>query len=328
MRSLRLTSRATACTLAAAMARGATASARGADKVPITTSSDEARGLYLKGRDLAEKLRATDARTCYERAVAKDPDFALAHIGLANTAPTTKAFIDSVGRAVALAPRVSEGERHIMMAADAGLKGNALAVVSHDTDLVRLFPNDERAHALLRNIYFGRQEYDAMGGDLVLMGDVLREAGRLDDAAKKYDEAVAVVSAAQVPDEMKAANRRNNVRACTPRHREKRPGVRKARTAQYAQLVESRKVPFELRQLHELNGSIALAGKRATAAVQELKQANQQDPRILYLMVVALRRVVMRRMPRRSRQRRGSSTSVVQRRLRPGQGVEDRQSVH
>ena len=48
-------------------------------------------------------------------------------------------------------------------------------------------------------------------------------------------------------------------------------------------------MPFELRQLHELNGSIALAGKRATAAVQELKQANQQDPRILYLTAVALR---------------------------------------
>ena len=38
-----------------------------ADKIPITTSSAEARQLYLKGRDLAEKLRATDARRFYEQ---------------------------------------------------------------------------------------------------------------------------------------------------------------------------------------------------------------------------------------------------------------------
>ena len=40
--------------------------ARAADKVPITTSSAEARKLYLEGRDLAEKLRATDARVRFE----------------------------------------------------------------------------------------------------------------------------------------------------------------------------------------------------------------------------------------------------------------------
>src|SRR5687767_12657953 len=42
------------------------------DKIPITTSSEEARKLFVQGRDLAEKLRATDARKFYEQAVAKD----------------------------------------------------------------------------------------------------------------------------------------------------------------------------------------------------------------------------------------------------------------
>ena len=45
------------------------------DKIPITTSSQEARKLYLDGRDLLEKLRATDARRLFEQAVAKDPEF-------------------------------------------------------------------------------------------------------------------------------------------------------------------------------------------------------------------------------------------------------------
>ena len=84
-----------------------------ADKIPITTSSAEARQLYVKGRDLAEKLRATDARRFYEQAVEKDKNFALAYVGLANTSGTTKEFIDAVTRATSLASGVSEGERHI-----------------------------------------------------------------------------------------------------------------------------------------------------------------------------------------------------------------------
>ena len=53
--------------------------AASATKIPITTSSDDARQLYMKGRDLAEKLRATDARRLYEQAIVKDPNFALAY---------------------------------------------------------------------------------------------------------------------------------------------------------------------------------------------------------------------------------------------------------
>ena len=99
-----------------------------AGKIPITTSSTEARDLYLKGRDLAEKLRATDARRFYEQAVEKDKNFALGYVGLANTAPTTREFIDAVERASALAGSVSEGERHMIGGLDKGLKGDPAGV--------------------------------------------------------------------------------------------------------------------------------------------------------------------------------------------------------
>src|SRR5689334_14041290 len=93
-----------------------------ADKVPITTSSEEAKELYLKGRDLAEKLRATDAHAYYEKAVALDPNFALAYVGLANTSGTAKEFVANVQQAVTLAPKVSEGERHVILGLEAGMK--------------------------------------------------------------------------------------------------------------------------------------------------------------------------------------------------------------
>jgi tetratricopeptide (TPR) repeat protein len=431
--------------LCASLAAAQTAPA----KIPITTADPEARSLYVKARDLAEKLRATDARKLYEQAVARDKNFALAYVGLANTSGTTKEFIEATGRAVALAAQVSEGERHIILALDEGLKGNPAAVLNHYTELVRLFPNDERAHNLLGNAYFGRQDYEnaireftsatsiapsfsqpynqlgyayrflekydaaertfkkytelipddpnpydsyaelllkvgrfaesikayekalsidrnfiashigigtnhlamgqpekaraafariadvarttgerrtarfwtaasyvhegatdkaigelkagyalaeaehdggTMSGDLVQMGDVLREAGRLDEALARYAEAVSTIDKANVPDAFKAATRRNHL------FEEARVAIAKndlttakAKAAEYAQQVAARNAPFEIRQQHELAGSIALAEQQYAAAVKELALANQQDPRILYLSSLALR---------------------------------------
>jgi tetratricopeptide (TPR) repeat protein len=453
MRSLRLIVPAITTTLVLATAgetSAAFAAGRAApDKIPITTASTEARDLYLKGRELAEKLRATDARRFYEQAVAKDANFALAHLGLANTAGTTKEFIDAVTRAAALAGRVSEGEKHMVLGLDAAMKGNVAEVLSHYTELVKLFPNDERAHTLLGNLYFGRQEYDAavkefvkattinpsfsqpynqlgyayrfldklddaeaafkkyvqlipddpnphdsyaellmkrgrfdesikayekalsldanfvasyvgignnylcegrtdqartafariaavarntgerrlarfwaaaayvhegatdkaleelragyalaeaerdpgsMSGDLVQMGDILREANRVDEASAKYAEAVKVIDQSEVPQQVKEATRRNHVFE-QGRLAVARGDLATARTraTEYATLIAARKAPFEARQLHELRGSIALADKRAAEAVQELAQANQQDPKVLYLTALAFR---------------------------------------
>ena len=64
---------------------------------------------------------------------------------------------------------------------------------------------------------------------------------------------------------------------------------REARPRSMRALIAARKAPFEVRQLHELRGSIALADKRGAEAVKELAQANQQDPRVLYLTALAFR---------------------------------------
>jgi len=417
------------------------------DKVPITTASEEARKLYVEGRDLLERLRATDGRRLFEQAVGKDPNFALAHVGLANTAGTNREFVDAVTKAVALADKVSEGERHQILALDAALKGDPAGNLMHVKELVRLFPNDERAHTQLGVLYFGRQDYPnaiaefeksisinpkfsppynqlgyayrfterfneaetafkkytqlipddpnpydsyaellmkigrfdesikayekalsidpnfvnsyvgigndylAMGktdqaraafakigtrarntgerrlvkfwtaasyvhegatdkaidelkagsvlaeaehdagtvsGDLVQMGDVLREAGRLDDALAKYSEAVKVMEASQLPEPVKAATRRNHVfeeaRVAVAKHD---LATAKSKAAEYVRLTAPRNAPFELRQQRELAGLIALAEKRHAAALEEFNQANQRDPRVLLFMAEA-----------------------------------------
>ena len=134
---------------------------KAAAKVPITTASEEARALYLKGRDLSEKLRATDSRKLFEQAAAKDASFALAQVGLANTSGTAKEFFDATSKAVALAGKVSEPERLMILGLDAGAKGEVAKQKEYYAKLVAAYPNDERAHNLLGGYHFGQQDYAA-----------------------------------------------------------------------------------------------------------------------------------------------------------------------
>jgi tetratricopeptide (TPR) repeat protein len=425
------------------------AKAKSSDKIPITTKSEEAKQLYIKGRDLAERLRATDARAQYEKAIALDKDFALAYVGLANTSGTAKEFFDATTRAASLAPKVSEGERHLVLGLEAVMKGDPASTLSHYSTLVKLFPNDERAHTLLGTNYFGRQDYETavkhlekaisinpsfsppynqlgyayrflnryddaektfqkytelipddpnpydsyaellmkmgrfddsiknyqkalsidpnfiasyvgigndylykgdpekarssfakinevarntgerrqshfwtaasyvhegktdkaiesikagtalakaendaggVAGDLTQIGDILREAGRYDDALASYRESVAVLEKSQVPNEIKSAGRRNlvfeegRVAALT----NKLPEA-KAKSAEYSKQVSVKKVPFEIRQQHELAGMVAQAEKRYAEAAAEFQQANQQDPRVLLMASESLK---------------------------------------
>jgi len=360
---------------------------------------------------------------------------------------TNGEFVDATAHATALLDKVSEGERHLILSLESALKGDAAGNLKHLTDLVALFPNDERAQNQLGQLYFGRQEYTSaiahylkatsinpsfsppynqlgyayrflekfddaekafkkyielipndpnpydsyaelllkrgrfdesikayekalsidsnfvasyvgigndylamgktdqaretfsklaaharntgerrlvhfwnaasyvhdgatdkaidelkagsalaeaehdagtMSGDLVQMGDVLREANRLDEALAKYSEAVKVMENSQLPEPLKAAARRNQV------FEEARVAVAKndlatakSKATEYEQQIQVRRAPFELRQQHELAGLIALAEKRYGAAMAEFEHANQRDPRVLLLMARA-----------------------------------------
>jgi Flp pilus assembly protein TadD len=61
----------------------------------------------------------------------------------------------------------------------------------------------------------------------------------------------------------------------------------KASSETYAKQVAVKQVPFEVRQSHELAGLVALAERDFAEAVAELKQANQQNPRVLHSLALA-----------------------------------------
>jgi len=128
--------------------------------VPITTSSAEARELYLQARDLSERLKGTEANKVFAKAVEKDPQCAMAWLQLAFTSGTAKEFQNGLNKAVALADKVSEGERLLILSTKAANDSKPAEQRRMLDELVRKFPNDPRVHLQLGNVLFAQQDYD------------------------------------------------------------------------------------------------------------------------------------------------------------------------
>lgn len=131
-----------------------------AAKIPITTSSDEARSAYLEGRQLLDDLRFTDAHQFFVESVEADPDFALGHLGVANTSSTAQEFFDALRLAVETSANASDGEKMQIRALEAGINGEPATQRAQLESLVAAFPGDERAHNAYAIFLFGRQEYE------------------------------------------------------------------------------------------------------------------------------------------------------------------------
>ncbi len=145
---------------ASATTTTAAATAETGKAVPLTTTSGEAKQLYLRGRTLSENLRAHDGRQLYEQAAAKDPAFAMAHYQLAVNSATAKDFFDHLNEAVKLSDKASEGERLTILVAQAGGNAQPKKALELAEELVSKYPGDERAHFILGNSYFGQQDYE------------------------------------------------------------------------------------------------------------------------------------------------------------------------
>lgn len=135
---------------------GATSAESG--KIPVTTASEEAKKEFLAGRDLAEKLQITDSLEHYDKAIALDPNFAAAELNRATSSATAKEFFDHLKKAVSLADKASNGEKLLILGAEAGANGKTAKQQEYLYQAVVAYPNDERAHFALGGYYFGQQD--------------------------------------------------------------------------------------------------------------------------------------------------------------------------
>ena len=143
----------------AEMAEPAAAKAPVAVKVPVTTTSAEARDLYMEGRALLDDLHFVEARELFMQAVQADPDFAMAHFMVAITSQSAAEFFDAVGKANAAAAGASDGEQLYIRALVAGSENDQAGQLAALNELVGMYPQDERTHMALGNYLNGQQDF-------------------------------------------------------------------------------------------------------------------------------------------------------------------------
>ncbi len=411
-------------------------------KVPLTTSSENAREYFLQGRDLFDKIRLPEALELFEKSVAEDPNFAMGYLYLAAAQPSAKGLFENLDRAVALADKVSEGERLWILGVKAGVDGLPMKQREYYQKLTEMYPNDQQTHYLLANHYFVQQEYElaveeyrkateidpdfsapynqlgytyriledyaesenafkkyiqlipddpnpydsyaellmkigkydqsietyrkaltinpdfvtsyigiasnlvfkgmhqearvelqkfydkahndgqrraahfsmavsyvdegntgkaleelkkqyaiaekigdasAMAGDLVIMGNILLESGKYDEARKRYEEALKLVKESDLSQEVKEnADRIYLFNIARVDLMKKDFAGAKAKSENFREKVEAINNPFQIRLSHQLTGMIALQEKDYDKALEELNQANQQSPYNIY----------------------------------------------
>jgi tetratricopeptide (TPR) repeat protein len=158
--------------LACVLVLAHSAAGAGEKNIPVTTSSKEALGLFLKGRQLADNLRLTDAHPLFMKALEADPDFALAYLFAAQTSSSGKEFFANLEKATSLSGKASKGEALWIMGTRAGALADPEAQRRTLTELAGMYPDDERAQMLLGIYYFGIQQYDQAAKHLKRSTDI------------------------------------------------------------------------------------------------------------------------------------------------------------
>jgi tetratricopeptide (TPR) repeat protein len=132
-----------------------------AGKILPSSASEDAKKEFLQGRDLAERLLIQNSIQHFDKAIALDPNFALAELSRANVSPTAKEFFEHLKKAVVLSSKATEGERLLILGTEAGANGDAARQKELLEKLVAQYPNDERARFALGGYFFGQQDLDS-----------------------------------------------------------------------------------------------------------------------------------------------------------------------
>ena len=114
-------------------------------RVPMSTSSAEARSHFLKGLHELDLGKNPDARPHFQSAAKADPDFALAHVGIAITSGSPEGVARNLETASMKAGSASEAEQAWISAAVKGFNNDLEGQLIDVRRLTGLVPSSPRA---------------------------------------------------------------------------------------------------------------------------------------------------------------------------------------
>jgi tetratricopeptide (TPR) repeat protein len=214
----------------------------------------------------------------YRKALSIDPNFSSSHVGIA----ADLMFQGKHDTAIAELQKLHDA------AHDDGDRRTAMSA-----QVVTYVDAGKTAQALRRmdDLYAAASksaDTATMSGDVAAMGDILLNAGRVDEARKRYDQSLALVTAsgfpAEVKEDVKLADRYNKARVALAKND---LTTAKSEAAEYLKGAEAKQNDFRVRQAHALAGMIAQREKRFDDAIGELGKANAQDPYVIYVTALA-----------------------------------------
>jgi Tfp pilus assembly protein PilF len=127
-----------------------------------------------------------------------------------------------------------------------------------------------------------------MAQDVNGIGIVLLEAGKPDQALKRFQQALDIQAnstlSSETKQDAKLAHHYNLARVALAKND---LATAKSEAEEYLKGAEEKENAFRIRQAHELAGLMAIREKDFDQAISELEKASQQDPYVVYQTAVA-----------------------------------------
>jgi tetratricopeptide (TPR) repeat protein len=214
----------------------------------------------------------------YRKALEIDPNFINAHQGIASA----QLYSGKPAEAAAELQKITDKAR-----SDAERRTALFALTVVDIDSGKM---DQALQDVDKQYALGEKTNDVpgMSGDLQLKGNILLEMGKYDEAKEQFERSLKMTEASslsqEIKDNAKLFNHYNLGRVALGK---KDLATAKSEADAFVKGSEAKKNPFQIKQAHQLLGSIALEEKNYDKAIAELQQANQQNPYDLYRMCQA-----------------------------------------
>jgi len=131
-------------------------------EMPIMTSSNEAKQLFLQGRDDLSNLEFEKAAKLFEDAIKKDSTFALAYLLRGLSGGGAEIMKRNIEKAVLFSDKITEGEQLFIKARKASdLDNDQKLCREYLNKLLTMFPEDKRLYSFSGGRFRNLGEYDS-----------------------------------------------------------------------------------------------------------------------------------------------------------------------